>query len=119
MKINNPIRTYTVTVEGEERDVRLALNYYALADFADSIGVDFKDLDSAMRQLSSDKFPALIQAAMKGVNPDVTPQEVHDFVAAIPVTSMPEIMQDLMSSSNTPAGNGGQSHPPKGGKTTA
>lgn len=118
MKINSPVRTFEVEVEGEKRNVRLALNYYALSFFADQAGIDFKDLDAAMAHLTADKFPALIEAAMRGVNPNVTPEEVREFIGAIAVPDMPAVMQELLASSNTPAGNGGQAHPPKGGRST-
>lgn len=118
MKINSPVRTFTVDIEGEERNVRLALNYYALAMFADKSGIDFKDLDKAMSSLTADKFPDLIESAIKGVNPDATPQEVREFIASIPVSEMPAVMQELLQSSNTPVGAGDQARPPKGGKST-
>lgn len=118
MKINSPVRTFTVEIEGEERTVRLALNYYALVIFADKAGIDFKDLDKAMQTLTADKFPDLIEAAMRGLDPDASDTAVREFIGAIPVSEMPSVMQELLASSNTPAGNGGQAHPPKGGRST-
>ncbi len=117
MKINNPIRTYEVEIEGKAETVRLALNYYALTMLADLLQIDFAELDKAMSNLTIDKFPALVTAAMRGVNPETTEEQVKRFIAAIPVMEIPAVMGDLVASTNTPAGEGGQSHPQKAAAT--
>jgi hypothetical protein len=99
--LQSPVRKFGIDLDGDGKvtEVRMAMNYQALATLCDLWEVEADKLDAILNKLDVKKIPDVIYAAMSAVDETKTEADAKRVCAAVQITDLASIVGDLIGAS--------------------